>query len=127
MDGVNDAMHMPPLEDQQITEFKLNRHKLLGDELDPLGLYTTDVPNDGSCQFAALVVGLATLVEHPPSSDQELRNQIADYLLANKESLEVGQQLSFQHGDAAFRKGALSAYGNTYTLSNCIVPSCAIQ
>ena len=76
------------------------------------------MPSNGSCQFAALVVGLATLVEHPPSASggQELRDQIVSYLLANKESLaEGGQQLGFQYGDAAFKKDVVSAYGDTYT------------
>ena len=118
------------MEDQKMTEFKLKRHKLLGDELDPLGLYIIDVLSDGSCQFAALVVGLATLVDHPPSSDQELRNRIVNYLLANRELLEEGQQLGFQHGDAAFRGDVLSAYGDTLAIltpSIYIAPSCAIR
>ena len=57
----------------KITEFKLRRHKLLSDELVPLGRYIIDVPSNGSCQFAALVVGLAPLVKHPSFDDQELR------------------------------------------------------
>ena len=61
------------------------------------------------------MIGLATLVEHPPSSNQELRDQFVDYLLVNRALLEEGQQLGFQHGDPAFKKDVLSAYGNTYT------------
>ena len=61
------------------------------------------------------MIGLATLVEHPPSSNQELRDQFVDYLLVNRALLEEGQQLGFQHGDPAFKEDGLSAYGNTHT------------
>ena len=102
------------MEDQKITEFKLKRHKLLGVELEPLGLYIIDVLSDGSCQFAALITGLETLVEDPSSSIQGLRDQLVNYLLGNRVSLEEGQQIGFLHGDPDFKKDVLSAYGKAY-------------
>ena len=52
---------------------------MLGDELRPQNLYIIDVPSDGNCQFAALRLGLVTLVEDPPDDDQQgVRDKIVD-------------------------------------------------
>ena len=76
---------------QDIQEYRKTQTPLiLSDALTPLGRYVIDVPNDGSCQFAALLVGLTPLIKHPPSDDQELTEEIVTYLLANKESLQEG-------------------------------------
>ena len=115
VEETNEYMRVTLLENREMTAFSLKRHKLLGDELVPLDLYIIDVPSDGNCQFEALKLGLATLVEHPPTGNQEVRNRIADYLLAHKGSLEGGQQLSFQYGDNVFREAVFSAYDNAYT------------
>ena len=116
IEETDDAMRMSLLEDQKITDFKLRRHKLLSDALAPQGRHTIDVSSDGSCQSAALLVELTPLIEHPPPDDQKLREWIVTYiyLLANKESLQEGQQLGFQHGDPAHRKGVDATYGDTY-------------
>ena len=115
VEETNGSIRVSLLEDQEVTEFNLKRHKLLGDNLSPPGLYIIDVPSDGSCQFTALELGLATLVEDPPASDQGVRDQIVDYLLANRELLEKGQQTSFQYSDSVFKEAVLSAYDDTYT------------
>ena len=73
------------------------------------------MPSDDNCQFTALMLGVATLVEHPPTGDQEVRDQIADYLLAHKGLLEEGQQLNFPYGDAVFKEAVLSACDDAYT------------
>ena len=112
MKETDDAMRVSLLEDQKINEFKLRRHKLLSDELVLLGRYNINVPSNGCCQFAALAMTLAPLVKHPRSNDKELREQIVNYLLANKESLEEEQQLVFRNGDAAFKKDLEAAYGD---------------
>ena len=57
MEETNESIRVSLLEDQEMTEFNLKRHKLLGDKLSPLDLYIIDVPSDGSCQFAALETG----------------------------------------------------------------------
>ena len=82
--------------------------ELLGDEIASQGLYIVDVPSDGKCQFAALVIGRTTLVENPPSANHGLRSLIIEHLRANEASLETGQHLAFVHGDATFREGALT-------------------
>ena len=69
IEETDDAMRMSLLEDQKITDFKLRRHKLLSDALAKLGRYIIDVPIDGSCQFAAPLVELTPLIEHPPPDD----------------------------------------------------------
>ena len=118
----NDAMRVSLLEDQKITEFSLKRHKLLGNKLDPLDVHTISVPSDGNCQFAALELGLVTLVEHaaalelglanwPPGSERpNFRLPAGEQRVARE-----GHRLSFQYGDAVFRGATLPAYDDTHT------------
>ena len=108
-------MRVSLMESRRMTEFKLERHKLLGHEIALQGLYIVDVPSDGNCQFEALAIGLGELGDHPPCDCQVLRDIIVDYLLANKELFETGQQQAFLHGDPSFKEDVLSAYGNDYT------------
>ena len=119
IEETEDAIRVLLTESQRMSEFKLGRHKLLGDEIASQGLYIVDVPSDGNCQFATLVIGLTTLLENPPSDNHGLRSLIVKHLLTNKESLEMGQQLAFVHGDATFREGVLffphTAMGKTIT------------
>ena len=117
VEETNESIHVlvSLLEDQEMTEFNLKCHKLLGDNLSPLGLYIIDMLSGGSCQFAALELGLATLVKYPPAGDQGARDQIVDCLLANRELLEEGQQASFQYNDSVFKEAILSTYDDTYT------------
>ena len=69
MEATDDAVRISLVEGQKINDFKLRRHRLLSDVLAPLCRSVIDVPSDGSWQFAALLVGLAPLIEHPPSDD----------------------------------------------------------
>ena len=111
-----------------MTEFKLERHKLLGHEIALQGLYIVDVPSDGNCQFEALAIGLDELGEHPPCDCQVhvLRDRIVEYLLANKELFETGQQQAFLHGDPSFKRTSCPPTA-MITPSSYIAPLCAIQ
>ena len=44
-----------------------------------------------------------------------MRDKIVDYLLANRELLEDGQQASFHYGDSNFKEALSSAYDDIYT------------
>lgn len=115
MEETNESIRVSLLKDQKIAKFNLKRHKLLGDKLRPRNLYIIDVPSDGSCQFAAPRLGLDTLVNDPPADDQGMREKNADYLLANRELLEDGQQASFPHGGPNFKEAVFPAYDGIYT------------
>ena len=115
VEETNESIRVSLLEDQKVARFHIERHKLLGDKLRPQDLYIIDVPGDGSCQFAALRLGLVKLVEDPPADDQEVRNKIVDYLLENKKLFKDGQQARFLHGDSDFKEAVSSAYDDVYT------------
>ena len=99
-------------EARQATEEQRKRYQLLGDKLLSIGLYIIDVAGDGSCQFEALRVELNRLNKNPPSTAQDVRVRIVQYMQTHRVCFEAGQQMAFEHEDEVFKKAVLSAYDN---------------
>ena len=107
---MKEAMRSSLHKARQAAEKQRERYQLLGDKLLLIGLYIIDVAGDGSCQFEALRVELNRLNKNPPSTAQDVRVRIVQYMVKHKDCFEEGQQMAFDHGDEMFKEAVLSEY-----------------
>ena len=107
---MKEAMRSSLHKARQVAKKQKERYQLLGDKLLLIGLYITDVAGDGSCQFEALRVELNRLNKNPPSTAQDVRVRIVQYMVKHKDCFEEGQQMAFDHGDEMFKEAVLSEY-----------------
>ena len=65
---------------QHLVELRTEIFRSLGNELLGRGVYIIDTASDGNCQFRSLKLVLSAVAENQPSTTQEVRDLIADYI-----------------------------------------------